>query len=134
MPGRHGELHRIDGEPNTPAVEVTWPIDLDSTQEMALIDAGEADAMIDLLLNQNDAALQGLLPPEQHERISAALVAAKALGIEGLSDQVLFCALEMELGVKFHEYEPWVSALRGAKAARTKFTDLVAQVAESEKA
>jgi hypothetical protein len=134
MPGRHGELHRIDSEGKSADVEISWPIDLDSAQEKALIDAGEADAMIDLLLNQNNAALQGLMPPEQHERISAALVAAKALGIDRLSDQVVFCVLDMELGAKFHEHEPWVNAIDDARAERKKFTDLVTQVAESEKA
>jgi hypothetical protein len=134
MPRRHGELRCIESKLESRVVEISWPLDLDSAQEAALIDAGEADAMIDLLLNQNNAALQALLPPEQHERISAALVAAKDLGIERLSDQVVFCTLDMELGAKFHDHEPWVSAIRDARSARKTFADLVAQVAESEKA
>jgi hypothetical protein len=132
LPGRHGELHRIDSDAESAVVEFLWPIDLDTKQETALIEAGEADAMIDLLLNQNNAALLALLPPEQHQRISAALVAAKALGVEHLADQVAYCALDMELGSKFHEHEPWVSALCDARPRRTAFTDLVAQVAEKE--
>jgi hypothetical protein len=40
----------------------------------------------------------------------------------------------LELGPKFHEHEPWVNAIRDARPARKKFTDLVAQVAEGENA
>jgi hypothetical protein len=57
FPERSGGLLMLETDTLEGGKELKTPITFDTTQEAALIDAGEADAMIYLLLNQGNAAL-----------------------------------------------------------------------------
>jgi Domain of unknown function (DUF4123) len=132
--GRRGELLCVEQGADASSNVAPLPIKLDTTQEATLIEAGSVDAMIDLLLSQNNAALQRLLPPEQHEQVSAALEAARNFGIERWADQVAFCALALDLGSTFHQLEPWATGLGEVHAGRLTFADLVSRAMQGEAA
>jgi Domain of unknown function (DUF4123) len=129
IPGRRGELKLIERKVE-PSDSAPLPFVLTAEQEAALIDAGEADAMVDLLLNQNNADLMNLLPPDQHERIGAACAVAKSNRIDNLADQVAFCSLSLAIGADFHEHEPWAAAMDTVRAGRASFSEAVVQISE----
>lgn len=133
IPGRRGEVASFEHEDGAPDVPHEAPFKFDTAQEAALIDAGEADALVDLLLDQNNAVLEVLLPPEQHERIVAALEVGRTLGIDQVSDQAAFCSLALELGLSFHEDEPWVGWAPELQAGRLTFSEAVERAVGSEK-
>lgn len=112
----------------------TGPLRLDVRQEAQLIDAGDADAMVDTLLGQQDASLARLLPPEQYEMVNAALTRAQALGIHRRDEQVAFCSLYAELGADFPEQTPWTRWWADVRSGKKTFTEIVALAAGSEAA
>jgi Domain of unknown function (DUF4123) len=129
-PGRWGELQLHDSNIAQPLNSSAWALRLDVAQEAALIDAGETDAMVDLLLNQDNAVLLTLLPPEQFERINAALIAAKELQISDLPEQVAYCSVSLELGADFCTQEPWVLWVPQLKSKKLKFTEVLRLVTQ----
>lgn len=129
-PGRRGEVHRIEVAPQADAFEA--PLRLDAAQEALLIEHAEADAMVGLLLNQNNPQLGHLLPPEQHARVSSALEAAKSLRIDQLRDQVAYCALDLELGAAFHEQPPWSDWMPKVNSGQMRFAEVVSRAAATE--
>lgn len=133
-PDRLGELRSIEQGDEAGRDLFSPPLTLDTAQEAALIEAGEADAMIDLLLNQNNASLLTMLPPDQHTFIGAALAATTTLRIDRLADQTAYCETALALGAGFHDRAPWVRWLPEVSAGRLRFADLLSRMAESEDA
>ena len=129
IPGRRGELQMIEQKPSESIASFVAPLRLNSAEEAALIDAGEADAMVDLLLNQNNAQLLTMIPPEQYESVNTALTQAHGFAIEHTPDQAMFCAIALALGLDFQAQEPWVKLLQEVKAGRVKFSE-AAQLAQ----
>jgi hypothetical protein len=129
IPGRRGELQLIECDHSAPTTPFTAPLNLSTTEEATLIDASEADAIVCLLLNQNNSVLQTLLPPEQYEQVSAALDAAKTFRIEQVPDQATFCACALAQGLGFCELPPWAALMPEVRAGRLKFADVAARVA-----
>lgn len=110
------------------------PLRLDDHQEGILIDAGDADAMVDALLNQQHPSLGQRLPPEQYEAVDAALKQAFSLGIQNHSAQLAFCSLSLELGSGFQEQMPWSQWMPEVKTGKKNFDQIVAMAAESDQA
>ncbi len=129
IPGRRGELQMIERKPSKSVASFVAPLRLSSAEEAAMIDAGEADAMVDLLLNQNNAQLLTMIPPEQYESVSSALAQAHGFAIEQTPDQAMFCAIALALGLDFQTQEPWDKLLQEVKAGRVKFSE-AAQLAQ----
>ena len=98
------------------------------------MNACEADVIIDILLNQNNAKLVELVPPEQHETISEALATARTFGVEEPTDQVAFCSLWLELGPQFLEIEPWAAPMLELRDGRLTLTDVMTRVGRLETA
>lgn len=93
------------------------PLVLTQSQESALLDLGEADAIIDILLTREHPALMAKLPAQQHQAIVPLRNAARAHGLHQISDLVLYCVAGLEEGEGFDQREPWRSRL--AQAAQT---------------
>lgn len=129
VPGRHGELHLIKGNGSQNDC-LTSPLPLTAGQEAELIEAAEVDAMVDLLLNENNLKIAAALPPEQYERIQAALTDTKKLNIKIRSDQVAYCSLYLELGPGFHEQKPWSEWLPDVEAGRLAFSEALQRAIE----
>lgn len=86
--------------------------------------------MVDLLLNENNLKIAAALPPEQYERIQAALTDTKKLNIKIRSDQVAYCSLYLELGPGFHEQKPWSEWLPDVEAGRLAFSEALQRAIE----
>jgi len=132
IPGRHGELQQFENSDASQQPALGWPIQLDTAQETALIDAGEADALNDVLLSQDNPVLHAMSPPEQYERISELLDNAKTMQINQLSEQVAFCTLALELGTGFHEDPSWASHMQEVRAGRLRFSEALGRIAAEE--
>lgn len=132
LPGRSGELCLLEHGSDSQAPAFTAPLEFDTAQEAALIDAAEADAMVDLLLSQSSAGLLAMLPPEQHRSIVAALAVARTHGIHDVTDQAAFCSVSLELGLGFVSEPPWVSELPALQAGTLKFAQVLGRVARDE--
>ena len=129
---RRGKLVLLEPQQRATSTRFAGPIEFDVAQQSAMIDAGEADAIIDVLLNQNDDRLMSMLPPQQHECISNALAHAREFGITLLNEQVSFCSLSLELGERFYEERPWAETMPQVAAGSRRFADVVAEMAEME--
>ena len=123
IPDRRGEVQVIEQGTSDVSAPFISPMRLNSEEEIALIDAGEADAMVDLLLNQNNDQLLAMIPPDQHENVVVVLAQARSFGIEDVPDQAAFCAAVLALGVDFHAREPWVRLLCEVTAGHMKFSE-----------
>lgn len=108
------------------------PLRLDERQESVLIDAGDADAILSTLLDQQHPYLDPLIPPEQYEAVHAAVQQAIFSEIKQFSEQVAFCSLWLELGAGFHEQMPWRQWMQEVKAGKKNFNEVVAMAAESD--
>ena len=124
-PDRRGNLQVVQPSHLPGFDTLEQPILLDTAQEASLIESGESDAMIDILLNQSNPTLLTLLPPEQFARVDEALACARTLGIDVLTDQVAFCVVALELGLGFVKERPWADGMTALKARQTTFSALV---------
>lgn len=110
---RHGNLKTE--EPSTPTA-LPSPLRLDADEEAALLEASEPDNLIDLLLQQSQAQLVAMLPPEQFRVVSSLWQEARRRHILQTPDQAAYCSLALELGPDFTEMEPWRSIVAEAEA------------------
>lgn len=104
------------------------PLCLSMQQETAMLEMSDADNTIGVLLEQANSVLLTLLPPEQHSRVSALLLAANELHIQQTPDRVAFCATGLELGEGFQNQQPWVDLLVDVRNERRRFTDLLSDL------
>lgn len=132
FPDRWGNLRMVQTENGLDTF--TSPLRLDERQESVLIDAGDVDAILSMLLDQQHPSLDPLIPPEQYEAVHAATQQAVSSGIKQFSEQVAFCSLWLELGAGFHEQMPWRQWLQEVKAGKKNFNEVVAMAAESDQA
>jgi Domain of unknown function (DUF4123) len=129
---RSGELVLLPLPPDRPAAHFNPPLALDVGQQAALIDAGEADAVVGILLDQMHHKLMPMRPPEQHDTILKALHRAQELKLTRLSDQISFCSLWLELGNAFDETESWAPLMRQVAAGEMSFEQALAAMASRQ--
>jgi Domain of unknown function (DUF4123) len=129
---RSGELVLLPLQPERPAAHFNPPLVLDVEQQAALIDAGEADAVVGILLDQMHYKLMPMRPPEQHDTILKALHRAQELKLTRLSDQISFCSLWLELGNAFDETESWAPLMRQVAAGEMSFEQALAAMASRQ--
>lgn len=103
------------------------PLQLDERQQGILIDANTADAVLALLREQEQPALQALNPAQQHARVSEGVARASELGIVAPLDQAAFCSLALTYGPEFHLQEPWATHLRAVRLGQAKFGQMETQ-------
>jgi hypothetical protein len=132
FPGRRGELHLVERSGRVGIEDFLPPLHLTVQQQAAMIEAGEVDAMVDLLLSQNNDQLLALLPPDQHLRVQRSLIDASRFGLNQLTDQAMFCSLALQLGSDFHEQAPWAEGLGRIKVGELTLADLLTLAAEQE--
>lgn len=118
-------------EPFAAAQAVPLPITLNVDQQAALMQASEADTVINVLLDQATPALLRMLPPDQHVLVSVLLRSAAAHGIGQLSDQVAYCHLGLELGADFDLHAPWKGVIEEARKDGGKLVHALSRFKEA---
>jgi hypothetical protein len=122
---RHGQPRSATCEAQN---EDAWPasFQFDEHQQAALIDAGEADAICQLLRSSAPDVCVGRSPGELHDQIAAALPKAKSLGLEAPRGLGLFCALVLQRGIDFDKEGRWAQAMERARGQPSDFYSAVA--------
>lgn len=101
---------------------------LSAAQQNALIQAGEADAVIDLLLRNKIEPLLDMPFPERHPTICRLIETAAGWGLSATADLAAYCSLALLRGVRFDKVEPWSSQLALVKRGDLKFSDALSLV------
>ncbi|MFN3415507.1 MAG: DUF4123 domain-containing protein [Caldimonas sp.] len=125
---RRGEWQRLPspGAPIEDRFEAPWQFD--PAQENALLDASQADAMLDLLMRQRQPALQDWSHEQRHSVVRELLLQARNCGLEGTTDLAAYCAVGLAQGVDFALAEPWRSALQRVREGRLTWLQAIEQV------
>lgn len=118
------------GWPGEERFQAPWQLSLE--QEHALLDASEADAMIDLLTRQGQPALLALPYGERYPAIRELLAQGKAWGLDGITDLSAYCTLGLSQGRTFSQAEPWQSALQQVREGRMPFIQAIEQARREE--
>ncbi|WP_033371789.1 DUF4123 domain-containing protein [Caldimonas manganoxidans] len=116
--------------PGEERFQAPWHLSLE--QEHALLDASEADAMIDLLTRQGQPALLALPYGERYPAIRELLAQGKAWGLDGTTDLSAYCTLGLSQGRTFSQAEPWQSALQQVREGRMSFIQAIEQARREE--
>lgn len=122
---RYGKAQTLQANRSGIADQFLPPLKFNTLQETQLIDAGEVDAMVNLLINQDDSQLIRLMPPKQYELISNLLSSAKKYQIHQLTEQAAFCRVGLGLGGDFHLQNPWNTELVAVTTGKQTFTNLL---------
>jgi hypothetical protein len=120
----------VPGWPGEERFQAPWELGLE--QEHALLDASEADAMIDLLTRQGQPALLALPYGERYPAIRELLAQGKAWGLDGTTDLSAYCTLGLSQGRTFSQAEPWQSALQQVREGRKPFIQAIEQARREE--
>jgi hypothetical protein len=126
---RYGEAQTLQQSKSAVDDDFVAPLEFSAQQEAQLIEAGEIDAMVNLLVNQQINGLIDLTPPVQYDLTAQLLSNTKDYQINQLSDQAAFCRVGLELGSDFHQKSPWSTELVDVTAQRSTFTQLLEKLA-----
>ncbi len=121
-------LVRLTSCAPAPSLVPQFPLELSVTQEALLLEASEADALIDILLGQGQSALLELLPPDQYDCVLSLWQTARRYGIFQVSDQIAFCHLGLEVGQGFDLHEPWSGVIQQASSEKGSFVKALARL------
>jgi Domain of unknown function (DUF4123) len=97
------------------------PWRLTQQQENALVDASEADAMVDLLKRRNVEALLALPYPRRYLVVTQLLAQCRALNIDAISDQAAYCTLVLMRGLRLEDDPVWQALLPRVKGKQMSF-------------
>lgn len=129
--GRDGSLEVVPESTPEGADSFSAPLKLSHQQQNELIDAGEADLIIGLLVNANIEPLINLPVPKRHIVISNFLAEAKTWGLSETPEFAGYCCLALTIASDFASIAPWNQWLPEVKAGRLKFANALA-MSESE--
>lgn len=101
------------------------PLVFSVAQETILIDAGEPDALINLLLRQMPDLIVPVPIPQRHPFVAAQLAQAKQFAITQLSDWVLYTTTALVQGPQFHETAPWREGLLRVAAGKMTLQQVI---------
>jgi hypothetical protein len=109
-------------------IAVSAPLVLSVVQQNALIQAGEVDAVIDVLMRNKIEPLLDMPFPERHPTISRLINAAAGWALNSTADLAAYCTLALLGGEGFDKGEPWSSQLALVKRGDIRFSDALALV------
>lgn len=119
--GRSGALEPVTLSPWPAEDKFVPPWSLSQRQEDLLLEASEADAIVDLLTRQRVEPLLALPYESRHPVVAALLTQAKGWGLVGLSDQVAFCTLALVTGDEVARVAPWDELLPKVRSGALSF-------------
>jgi hypothetical protein len=110
------------------------PLRLDPTQERAMIEASEPDAVIDLLLSRGTSPLLDHSYPMRYPIVLGLLQRARAWGIDELPDLAAFSLLALYGPSDFDRLPPWDDLLPRVKSGELTFSAAVERAHDAEQA
>ncbi len=104
---RRGQLVEltVDQWPKCDCFDGPWC--MTAVQESLLLEASEADAMLDLLTRHQLPALLDLPYAQRHDVVQGLLDQARSWGLEDTPDQAAFCALGLQQGSEVFQTAGW---------------------------
>jgi hypothetical protein len=117
------QAHLVDEQTES---AVSAPLVLSIVQQNALIQAGEVDTVIDVLMRDKIAPLLDMPFPERHPTISRLINAAAGWALNSTPDLAAYCSLALLQGSGFDKDEPWSSQLALVKRGDMKFSAALA--------
>lgn len=121
---RAGELrhHPVEQLPDD-----SWPSPwkLDEKQQNAMIDAAEADAVMQQMQNHGMELCAGRSRASLHALARSCIAQAAQFGIEGIPARTLFSLLALQIGTGFHEQAEWAALLARVRRREISFEDAI---------
>ncbi|MBX3625681.1 MAG: DUF4123 domain-containing protein [Rhizobacter sp.] len=124
---REGALRVITTAAND---EEAWPTpwQIAPQQESALLLAAEPDTVLALLREQAPVELSAVHRDKRHGFVVEQMELARQWGIESTQQQMLFCAIALNLGAEFSQQPTWETALAKVKSGALTLTQALALV------
>jgi Domain of unknown function (DUF4123) len=119
--GREGELAPVHVSPWPTQDLFEPPWQLTQQQETALLDASEADAMVDLLTRRNVEPLLALQYPQRYPVVRELLAQCRALNMDAISDQAAYCTLVLMREQRLEDDPSWQALLPRVKRKELSF-------------
>lgn len=106
------------------------PLVLSADQENVLLDAGEADAVVDVLMRAQIEPLLELSFPDRHPVVEQHIKAAREWGLKSTADFASYSSLALLLGPQFDQEHPWKELSASVKGGRISMQEAL-RLAES---
>lgn len=105
----------------------SWPSPwkLDEKQQNAMIDAAEADALVQQMQNHGMELCAGRSRASLHTLAQNCIAQATQFGIDGMPARTLFSLLALQIGTGFHEQAEWAALLARVRLKEISFEDAV---------
>jgi Domain of unknown function (DUF4123) len=107
------------------------PWRLTEQQEAALLEAGEADAMVDLLSRHQVQALLDLPYPRRQPAVHQMIEQCRALNIGAISDQAAYCTLVLMSGRRLEDDVRWEPLLPRVRKGDISFIAAIRELEEA---
>ena len=120
---RDGRLEYVYSRDPTGVDTFVPPLRLSAAQQATLIEAGEVDSIIDLLLRNKVGRLLDITFSERYAAISQCVESARSWGLTATSDLAAFCTLSLHSGFDFFEQTPWKELLSRVKRGEISFSE-----------
>lgn len=105
------------------------PLRLSSSQQDALINAGECDAVLNRLRTIQCQPLLAMTAPEQYRQVAVLVAKAHALGIQATATVALFCAIELSQAKQLETNPAWQKGLCEVRDKTKTFDELLKELA-----
>ncbi|MBC7993221.1 MAG: DUF4123 domain-containing protein [Rhizobacter sp.] len=104
------------------------PLRLNVEQQNAFIQAGETDAVIDVLVQNKVEPLLDMPYPERHPTVDRYLVAAGDWRLSSPRDLASYCTLALVYGEGFATQPPWDTVLAAVKRGEIPLHEAIASI------
>lgn len=121
---RAGELRHYQVE-QLPDDSWPSPWKLDEKQQNAMIDAAEADALVQQIQSHGMELCAGHSRASLHTLARSCIAQAEKFEIDGIPARTLFSLLAMQTGTGFHEQPEWAALLARVRLKEISFEDAV---------
>jgi hypothetical protein len=122
---RDGHWCGIDIPADGVTIEAVVPLQLSASQQDALINAGESDAVLNQMRKMSCKALQTMTPPQQYPLVLPLIAKAQAIGVEATAMVALFCVIELSQPESTASRATWEAGLCEVRDGKKTFEVLL---------
>jgi hypothetical protein len=101
------------------------PLVLSEEQEEAMLEAAEPDAVLKLLIDFDEPAVNKILPFKRYDYVKQQLSRAQEWGVIVPKEQAIYCMLSLEYGPEFDKAGEWPIKLGEVRTGRTTLAQLM---------